>query len=122
MQWIQFNDLIKELDQGTDMLLLDVRPHKDYETVHLKGSVPTYCMEMLTDQVGRTESLKKVVVTPEGDYISKPVIILCMYGGIGARTAWNDLRDIGFDMKNVYLLMGGANPWPHSHDQYVIRA
>jgi len=120
MQWIEQNEFIKELENGTDMLLLDVRPEEDFIELYLKGSVPTYLMEV-EDPADRLDILKDIVFTAEATPVQKPVVVLCRSGNTGARQTWIDLESMGYPMEHVYLLVGGVNRWPHAHDKFVVR-
>ncbi len=84
----------KELDQKKGMMLLDVRPDKEYAAGHIPGAVNVPLAE-IGDKV---KKLKK----------DKDLVVYCRSGN---QSIWAIKRLMGMGYKNLYNLKGGYNAW-----------
>jgi rhodanese-related sulfurtransferase len=88
----------KELDQKKGMMLLDVRPAKEYEQGHIPGAVHV----PLADVGDRVKKLKK----------DKDLVVYCRSGN---QSIWAIKRLMGMGYKNLYNLKGGYSAWKRIH-------
>jgi rhodanese-related sulfurtransferase len=88
----------KELDQKKGMMLLDVRPGKEYEQGHIPGAINV----QLADVGDRVKKLKK----------DKDLVVYCRSGN---QSIWAIKRLMGMGYKNLYNLKGGYSAWKRIH-------
>ena len=88
----------KELDQKKGMVLLDVRPDKEYEQGHIPGAVHV----PLADIGDKVKKLKK----------DKDRVVYCRSGN---QSIWAIKRLMGMGYKNLYNLKGGYSAWKRIH-------
>ena len=88
----------KELEQKKGMMLLDVRPAKEYEQGHIPGAVHV----SLADVGDRVKKLKK----------DKDLVVYCRSGN---QSIWAIKRLMGMGYKNLYNLKGGYSAWKRIH-------
>jgi len=88
----------KEFEQRKGMVLLDVRPAKEYEEGHIPGAVHM----PLSDIGSRIKRLKK----------DKELVVYCRSGN---QSIWAIKRLMGMGYKNLYNLKGGYSAWKRSH-------
>ena len=88
----------KELEQKKGMMLLDVRPAKEYEQGHIPGAVHV----PLADVGDRVKKLKK----------DKDLVVYCRSGN---QSIWAIKRLMGMGYKNLYNLKGGYSAWKRIH-------
>ncbi len=88
----------KELEQKKGMMLLDVRPAKEYEQGHIPGAVHV----PLADVGDRVKKLKK----------DKDLVVYCRSGN---QSIWAIKRLMGMGYKNLYNLKGGYHAWKRIH-------
>ncbi len=88
----------KELDQKKGMMLLDVRPDKEYEQGHIPGAVHV----PLADIGEKVKKLKK----------DKDLVVYCRSGN---QSIWAIKRLMGMGYKNLYNLRGGYSAWKRIH-------
>ena len=88
----------KELEQKKGMMLLDVRPAKEYEQGHIPGAVHV----PLADVGERVKKLKK----------DKDLVVYCRSGN---QSIWAIKRLMGMGYKNLYNLKGGYSAWKRIH-------
>jgi len=88
----------KELDQKKGMVLLDVRPDKEYEQGHIPGAVHV----PLADIGDKVKKLKK----------DKDLVVYCRSGN---QSIWAIKRLMGMGYKNLYNLKGGYSAWKRIH-------
>jgi len=88
----------KELDQKKGMMLLDVRPGKEYEQGHIPGAVHV----PLADVGDKVKKLKK----------DKDLVVYCRSGN---QSIWAIKRLMGMGYKNLYNLKGGYSAWKKIH-------
>jgi rhodanese-related sulfurtransferase len=88
----------KELEQKKGMMLLDVRPAKEYEQGHIPGAVHV----QLADIGDRVKKLKK----------DKDLVVYCRSGN---QSIWAIKRLMGMGYKNLYNLKGGYSAWKRIH-------
>ena len=80
----------RDLDQRKGMVLLDVRPDKEYEQGHIPGAVHV----PLVDIGNKVKKLKK----------DKELVVYCRTGN---QSIWAIKRLMGMGYKNLYNLKGG---------------
>lgn len=88
----------RDLDQRKGMMLLDVRPGKEYEQGHIPGAVHV----PLTDIGNKVKKLKK----------DKDLVVYCRSGN---QSIWAIKRLMGMGYKNLYSLKGGYSAWKRIH-------
>jgi rhodanese-related sulfurtransferase len=88
----------RDLDQKKGMVLLDVRPDKEYELGHIPGAVHV----PLSDIGSKIKKLKK----------DKELVVYCRNGN---QSIWAIKRLMGMGYKNLYNLRGGYNAWQRLH-------
>ncbi len=88
----------KELEQRKGMVLLDVRPAREYDEGHIPGAVHV----PLSDIGSRIKKLKK----------DKELVVYCRNGN---QSIWAIKRLMGMGYKNLYNLKGGYSDWKRSH-------
>jgi rhodanese-related sulfurtransferase len=88
----------KELDQKKGMMLLDVRPDREYEQGHIPGAVHV----PLADIGEKVKKLKK----------DKDLVVYCRSGN---QSIWAIKRLMGMGYKNLYNLKGGYSAWKRLH-------
>jgi rhodanese-related sulfurtransferase len=88
----------RDLDQRKGMVLLDVRPDKEYEQGHIPGAVHV----PLTDIGSKVKKLKK----------DKELVVYCRSGN---QSIWAIKRLMGMGYKNLYNLKGGYRAWKRIH-------
>ena len=88
----------KELDQKKGMMLLDVRPDKEFARGHIPGAVHVPLAEVGT----RVKKLKK----------DKDLVVYCQSGN---QSIWAIKRLMGMGFKNLYNLKGGYSAWKRTH-------
>jgi rhodanese-related sulfurtransferase len=88
----------KELDQKKGMMLLDVRPDREYDRGHIPGSVNI----PLSDIGDKIKKLKK----------DKEIVVYCQRGN---QSIWAIKRLMGMGYKNLTSLKGGYNAWRRTH-------
>jgi len=88
----------RDLDQKKGMMLLDVRPDKEYAAGHIPGAVNVPLAE-IGDKV---KKLKK----------DKDLVVYCRSGN---QSIWAIKRLMGMGYKNLYNLKGGYNAWKRIH-------
>ena len=88
----------RDLDQRKGMMLLDVRPDKEYAQGHIPGAVHV----PLTDIGNKVKKLKK----------DKELVVYCRSGN---QSIWAIKRLMGMGYKNLYNLKGGYSAWKRIH-------
>ena len=88
----------RDLDQRKGMVLLDVRPDKEYEQGHIPGAVHV----PLVDIGNKVKKLKK----------DKELVVYCRTGN---QSIWAIKRLMGMGYKNLYYLKGGYSAWKRIH-------
>ncbi len=88
----------RDLDQKKGMMLLDVRPDKEYDQGHIPGAVHV----PLSDIGNKVKKLKK----------DKEMVVYCRNGN---QSVWAIKRLMGMGYKNLYNLKGGYNAWKKLH-------
>ncbi len=88
----------KELDQMKGMMIIDVRPDKDYGQGHIPGAVHV----PLADIGEKVKKLKK----------DKDLVVYCRSGN---QSIWAIKRLMGMGYKNLYNLKGGYSAWKRIH-------
>lgn len=87
------------LDQGDELLLLDVREPWEYEICHIEGSTPIPMKEV----PGRMEELEE----------AEQVVVICHHGMRSAQVASFLARS---GMAEVMNLAGGIDAWARTVD------
>ena len=88
----------RALDQRKGMVILDVRPDKEYEQGHIPGAVHV----PLADIGNKVKKLKK----------DKELVVYCRTGN---QSIWAIKRLMGMGYKNLYYLKGGYSAWKRIH-------
>ncbi len=88
----------RDLDQKKGIVLLDVRPDKEYGQGHIPGAVHV----PLTDIGNKVKKLKK----------DKELVVYCRSGN---QSIWAIKRLMGMGYKNLYNLKGGYSAWKKLH-------
>lgn len=101
-QNISASDAKDKLDSESDIILLDVRTHEEYETEHIPGSILIPLSE-LEDRAIAELSNKDLMI-----------IVYCASGG-RSKTASNIL--VNLEYTNVYNLTGGISAWIYEIEQ-----
>jgi rhodanese-related sulfurtransferase len=93
---IKVIDVKQKIDQGEDIILLDVRTYKEFNSGHLKNAVHI----PITRLKERIKELDK----------GKEIIVYC-HSGVRSRTGSNILASQGF--KKVRNMAAGIKGWKH---------
>ncbi len=93
---IDVKDLYKELEEKTDIIVLDVRTEKEYNNGHIKGSV-LIPLEILEEKIENK--------IPNKD---SHICTVCR-SGMRSQMAKNTMEDKGY--KNVKNTTGGMLKW-----------
>ncbi|MCK4842541.1 MAG: rhodanese [Methylococcales bacterium] len=101
---ISAKDLQKKIENGGDMILLDVREPNEFEFAHIEGSllIPTKQIPQ------RIEEIDSVV----------DCVVICHHGMRSQQVAVF-LSDSGFS--NIHNLSGGIDVWSVECDNTVLR-
>jgi molybdopterin/thiamine biosynthesis adenylyltransferase/rhodanese-related sulfurtransferase len=93
---VTYQELIRRLEDGDDVAIVDIRERDEFAQGHLPGAVfiPRGFLELQIEQV-------------EFDR-SKPVVLYCA-GGVRSALAARNLKEMGYE--DVQSLIGGFNGW-----------
>ena len=100
MNEIDPQTLKMRMEQGDELLLLDVREPWEYEICHIQGSTPIPMKEV----PGRMEELET----------AEEVVVICHHGMRSAQVAAFLARS---GMANVMNLAGGIDAWARTVDK-----
>jgi rhodanese-related sulfurtransferase len=104
LKQLTVKDLQRKLQQGEDLLLLDVREAYEYRQAHIAGS---YLLPM-AQLPGRLDELPKTA----------PIVVMCHHGMRSQQVASYLLRH---DFGDIYNLSGGIDAWSREVDTTVPR-
>jgi rhodanese-related sulfurtransferase len=100
---VTVHDLKEKIDNGEDIMIIDIRDSEDFEDYHIRGAI----------NIPR-EVLKDNIHTIARD---KPVYIYCKYGQ--KSEAINMMLRQDHHFKKVYSLLGGLYEWAKEFDPSV---
>jgi len=100
-----------KIENGEDIILLDVRTVEEYEKVHLKNSV------LLPVQELSAESLEKIGLGEDAK--DKEIIIYCR-SGVRSKTAYDIMNSLGYT--NIKSMSGGMIHWKEDQYPFIERA
>ena len=99
--WIDPRDLHKKLEDGEDILVLDVRTAEEYEKDgHIKDSVNLPISDLAYTLLSNRAEFKK--------YHNQMVVVICRVGG-RSTTAVTQLRKFG--LNGAIMSRGGIEEW-----------
>jgi len=108
-QYLSFDEVKKNLDDGVTMKIIDVRVTEEYDEGHLPGAIPTGSFPNRT--VEQWAALEPLI--EEIEETIDPVLIVCPSGGPGAINAISYYVAQGIDDRKFYILEGGGKTWPY---------
>jgi adenylyltransferase/sulfurtransferase len=96
---VSSQDLVRRLDAGEDVTIIDIRERDEFAQGHLPGAVfiPRGFLELQVEQVQYDRT--------------KPVVLYCA-GGVRSVLAARNLKEMGYE--NVQSLIGGFNAWKNA--------
>lgn len=101
------SDVVKKVQSGEDVVLLDVRTLEEYEEVHLAGAL------LLPVQELSQETLASIGLGEDAK--DKEIILYCR-SGARSQTAYNIMQSLGYS--NIKSVAGGMIHW--QEDQYPL--
>ena len=94
------SDVVKKIENGESIILLDVRTTEEYKEVHLKNAL------LLPVQELSQESLTKIGLGEDAK--NKEIIIYCR-SGARSKTAYDIMKSLGYT--NIKSVSGGMIHW-----------
>ncbi len=111
-QYRTAEELHQAMENGDNLLLLDVQPQDQYDQHHIAGVTATFAFPCDTPE---TQAILKDYVKDlksfDGD-----VILICPMGKMGSGNAFDYFVSQGVDPAKLYILEGGQTGWPYEYE------
>lgn len=98
----------KAIENGDEIILLDIQVKEEWDAHHIKGAIPTHAYPVKNDE----EKAKLDAVLPqlEGE---QPIIVICPGGAGGATRTIDYLQTKGISADRLFILENGQSKWPY---------
>jgi len=97
------------LEQGKDMVLVDIQVPAEFQQHHFKGSLETNVFPIKTaDEKQTLDQLLPKLAATQND-----VVVVCPRGGGGAKNTYDYLKEKGVSEKRIFILKEGMQGWPY---------
>lgn len=107
-QYYTAEEIKKFLEEGKDLLFVDIQVEEEWEAHHLKGAIPTYAYPVETEE--DRKKIDAILPQLEGD---QDIVVICPRGGGGATRTVDYLIEKGIDPNRIFILKGGQEKWPY---------
>jgi rhodanese-related sulfurtransferase len=107
--YISASDLMKRIEYGESLFLIDIQVEEEYAKHHLRGTFPTHAYPVKTDeeQAKLLPALKNIINT------DNDVVIICPRGAGGAKRTYKYLNEKGVGEDRLLILKEGQSGWPY---------
>lgn len=96
------------IENGDDIILLDIQVEEEWDAHHIKGAIPTYAYPVKTDE--EKAKLDEILPQLEGD---QPIIVICPGGAGGATRTIDYLQTKDIEADRLFILENGQSKWPY---------
>lgn len=92
-------------------VIIDLRNDTDWNESHIDGSehIAIFNNAEKPDPAGLQKEFTAEMETRKDTLSGKKIYLLCYSGNRGAQNATNSLRDLGYDLNNVFTITNGSN-------------
>ena len=99
----------KNIERGSDQLLVDICKPAQFAKGHVPGSMETNAYPVKSDEErARLDKVLPEIFKGEGD-----VVVVCPGGGGGAKRAYEYLKEQGVPSSRLKILTKGMNDYPY---------
>lgn len=98
----------KAIENGDNIILLDIQVKEEWDAHHIKGAIPTHAYPVKTDE--EKARLDAVLPQLEGE---QPIIVICPGGAGGATRTIDYLQTKGVSADRLFILENGQSKWPY---------
>ncbi len=112
--------------EDSNVVILDARKVKDYETAHIPGAVSASCDSVVSDNTlsarndnGEASENINAIVSKYGT--DKDYYIACYSGNRYAKAATELLVNAGVDNANIFIIEGGMTRWSSTYPNYLVK-
>ncbi|OEF95926.1 rhodanese-like domain-containing protein [Desulfuribacillus alkaliarsenatis] len=109
IQYVSPEQVKSDIENDTDILLIDIQPENDFRKHHIQGSIATYAFPVTSND----DKQKLARILPDVLTSEAPVYVLCPRGRSGAENTLNFLAEQGVDPNRMFIIEGGQAGWPY---------
>ncbi|MCB2180499.1 MAG: rhodanese-like domain-containing protein [Desulfobulbaceae bacterium] len=97
------------LESSSPMNIVDIQVKEEFPKHHFKNAIETNAYPVKTDKE-RARIDKAVTAYKENNH---KVVVVCPRGGGGAKRCYDYMKAQGVPEKDLVILKGGVEKWPH---------
>ncbi len=106
--YISPETLKSNIENGSEMIIVDIQLEDEFTTHHIKGSLPTYAYPAKS----QSDTQKLDLVIRKHKETDEPLVIVCPRGAGGAKRSYDYLKEKGIDEDKLLILEEGMDGWP----------